>query len=792
MSDGPSLSIQGSVDPGSASPAAVQAQYVLRKNYVYDLPFADAGIVLNRARSTWAFPSANYGAGAGNSSTLNPRMSIRIDSNRAMVVSTLKMRVRLQTRHYPGTSGSTLGTVNPAYLAYAAGRSAIADSVMRLDCIADCFEEIAIRHLSGQDICRVRDAALCAKMLRICNEQRPPPRWSLVARPARGGYSGMTLPIATTYAASADFPQVASNVVSTAGEHRHPTLLRAIPVCIDEAPDDVYNGLNMLCDEDLQRSFYFSASAVVPGDAQEQTGPQKGRLMTFELPVPCFRNAPVWPGLMGGMIIDIQLRDSTKAFKPTLPRMDPTLGNAPYDYTLAPSYTVPSASGVAQGYAGILPAATPGSAWEYQFCDPEIVMDTLQLSATFEQAVQTAAQGSGLPLYWTQPRISRVAVPQSASEILARVESAASNVIGVMVATYSETQYNQAREHLVFGNPWNEFSIRLGTSVIPNGRPWSGSDQSYQNMRSWFPLLPGFPGGIRRCDWEGTNELIIHANYRSTDSVAADVVAVIGTSGGSGGNAATHVPGIMAHVSLYNPNKHLWVWDARTTPGVPLTGVSTTNSQMTLVFKRTVVALPTTLTVYLGGSSDNQTAVSTQTLVPSLGITASVPTPWTQSSAGALTMDNFTMNSGSMLLNDGVHRQSAGNPCVVLPKGAEALQGFRNMMGDFNYPIFVGANHATAATAAANALTAYQTEGDRLWLPLIALSGSAGAVTDAANTVKITLSSGALKQYDGTTDYVSTKRLPIYAPVINDLTLLILTLNTVLVLVSPQGVTVRE
>lgn len=814
--DGPSISLSNSVDPGSASPAAVRAQYVLRSNYVYDLPFSDAGVVLNRARSVWPFPSANYGSGAVSGGSLQPQMRIRIDCNRAMVVSTLRFRFRLRTLCVPGSLGSsTGGTITTARRQMREiGLYSIQDAVMRLDNVHDMFEEVAIRHLNGADICRVRDAALIAKMMRICNEQRPPPRWSLYARPMRGAYHGLG-PWQLTFASSTDssaitriravdgapYTSTPAGSVNSAtatvnyaqGERRAPTTLSAQITCIDEVGDDVYNGANLIADEDLQRAMHFSSSNVLQGAAgQEQSSAQLGRLFTVELPVPCFRDSPVWPGLMGGMLIDILLRDSSKAFKPVLPRMDHQLGNAPVDWAFYPAYSAPS----------VAATSTTSGSWEYQLNDPEIVMDTLQLSATFESAVQTAAQGSGLPFYWTQPRLSRVAVANAQSDVLARVESAASNVVGVIVATISQSQYDDPRQWLVFGNPWTEFSIRLGTSVIPNGRPWTGPDQSYRNLRDFFPVLPGFPGGVRRVDWEGSSEMVFHCAYRSADTKT-------GQPGGSQANTTAtnvdgelnelyHVPQVFGHLTLFNPNRHLWVWDARTTKGVPLTGVSTTNLQMTLSFRRPTVAFPTQVSFYLGASSDGQ--AYSNTVVPSLGLGSVgviAATTATGANTAVLPRGGNIATANNHVIVDGLVRPSSAAPCVIAPKGTEACHGFRNYMGDIALPIFIGGSTAAAA------LTAYQSESARTYLPLQqqAVLGTAGAgpITDTNNTCSLQVvtsgssNAGQLYKYGTTTAFLTgSEYMPAHPGPHTDLVLLILTLSTILVLVGPSGVTVRE
>lgn len=674
----PAVSVASATDPASISPQTAQARLALLDQFVYDVPATDAGLVQDKQMTVYPFPQGNYGYGNG----LNYRPVVRIDfSGRAPVVREMKLSFTLRTLYPPGGVA-----VIPATMSYYAMRYSLVDSVMQLDeHIHDLFAQIIIQHPSGQEIYREREVALVSRLLRIANAPTPPVRWALYPQPMVGGYAGFGAfkPSYDTVESDGAFAQ------QTSIQFRQPSAMRLVRMPIDPLGEEVYEGMNVNAWVDGMRSMFYSAFQPLPGPAgQEASSAVRGRQFKIRVPARCFDGAPIWPAVLQGLIISLEFSPPGQCFKPTTPRISHELGGTPDDFVFQASYAMPTST---------------GTEWGYQMNDLQIELPTLRLSATMNEAINTAAESAGLPISWTQVADSIAPVPAGATNLITTIPLQVSNLVGVMVATYSQANRQDWRQRLYFMNVWNMFAARLGTSSIPPGAPYTGPAAARELLRGWFPLPRGAKGYITPVDWEGSQELIIKTH--NFLHLTGPTMRLFGT------------------ISRYAPRNFIWALDLRTTPGVPLTGVSTLNSQLSLLFTRASANIPTTLSWQMGASASTHTSVPGT--VPRLQldpISAVAPT----TAMLASVVDLYNSNKA--------------RPYIIAPRGYEAVQAFNNYYGDFVYPICQG------GALASDALTNWQIEtGARVGFQL-----AAGlTVDDASNRVSVTLATGALSLYAG-------------------------------------------
>lgn len=678
----PAVSVASATDPASISPQTAQARLALLDQFVYDVPATDAGLVQDKQQTVYPFPQGNYGYGNG----LNYRPTVRIDfSGRAPVVREMKLSFTLRTLYPPGGVA-----IIPTTQSYYAMRYSLVDSVMQLDeHIHDIFSQIIIQHPSGQEIYREREVGLVSRLLRIANAPTPPARWALYPQPLVGGWAGLG-PFTGMY----DNVELQAADAAQPYQLRSPSAMRLQRMPIDPVGEEVYEGMNVNAWVDGMRSMFFSAFQPLPGPAgQEASSAVRGRQFKIRLPARCFDGAPIWPAVLQGLIISLEFSPPGQCFKPTTPRMSHELGCPPDDFVFMPALPMPT---------------TTGTEWGYQMNDLQIELPTLRLSATMNEAINTAAESAGLPISWTQVADSIAPVPAGATNLITTIPLQVSNLVGVMVATYSQANRQDWRQRLYLMNVWNTFAARLGTASIPPGAPYTGPVAARELLRGWFPLPRGARGYITPVDWEGSQELVIRCQYRY-DNI-------------------TPFNSVMATISRFNPRNFVWALDLRTTPGVPLTGVSTLNSQLSLMFTRASANIPTTLAVQLGASATTGQAATTYGTLPSL----TVPT-------AAITVHNLHRNE--------VFIANKAKPYIIAPRGYEAVQALNNYYGDFVYPIVAG--HASLASST---LSNYQNEVSRN----LFLLAAGTSVDDNANKVSIVLATGRLTQYVSGADHVPT------------------------------------
>lgn len=562
MSSGvnPAVRLADEQDPASVSPQTASARLALLDALTYTLPATDAGVVHDVQWTTYPFPAGNYGFG----NNLNPRPSVRMDfSGRAPVVRDMLLSFTLRTLYPPGGSAS-ISLAQP----YNAMRYSLLESVMQLDeHIHDLFDEIIIRHPSGQEIYRERKVYMVSRLLRIANAPNPPVRWALAPQSAVGAFSGWNL-YTTGYSA-----YEALGTVATGFQYRQPAAMRMVRQPIDPLGEEVYEGMNVGAWIDGMRAMFHSGYQPLPGPAgQIASEAQRGREFKIRVPARCFDGAPIWPSCLGGLLIDFQFSPPGRCFKPTTPRMCYELNGTPDDYLFINPMAMPVASGVE---------------WGYQINNPQIELKTMRLSAQMTQAITAAAETSGLPISWTQVSSSVAPVPVGATSLLTVLPVQVSNLVGVMSVTYSTGQEADWRQRLSFMNVWNTFSARIGTATIPPGAPYTGPAMARHLLRSWFPLPRGAKGYLTPVDWEGSMELKINLHYIG---VQANLQA-------------------FGSLSRYNPRNFMWALDFRNVPGVPLTGLSTLAGNLTLIFGRVTAAFPTQVRFQWGASTSTSGAL---------------------------------------------------------------------------------------------------------------------------------------------------------------------------------------
>ena len=711
----PAISVAAATDPAAVSPQTAQARLALLDSFVYEMPTTDAGLVQDSQWTEYTFPQGNYGYGNG----LNQRLSCRMDfSGRAPVVREMMFTFTLRTLYPPGGNATV-----PSSQSYYAMRYSLVDSCMQPDeHLHDLFSQIILVHPSGSEIYREREVALVSRLLRIANAPNPPVRWAMYPQPMIGGWAGLG-----AFKESYDTAEKASGISI---QHRQPSAMRLTRMPVDPLGEEVYDGFNINAWVDGMRSLFFSAYQPLPGPAgQEASSSLRGREFSIRLPARCFDGAPIWPTTLPGLTVNIELAPPGQAFKPTPPRLCHELGGVPDDFVFQGAFAMPS---------------TTGTEWGYQINNPRLQLRTLRLSASMNDAMSQAAETSGLPISWTQVTDAIAPVPAGATSLLVQVPVQVSNLVGVMVATYSQAMRQDWRRRLYLMNVWNHFSARLGTATIPPGNPFTGPAMARQLLRAWFPLPRGAKGYITPVDWEGSQELVIRVNYMNSTTATK----VLGT------------------ISRYNPKNFFWSMDFRTTPGVPLSGVSTLASQLTLVFGRTSANIPTTLAWQFGASASTADTAAT---IGTIGNINYLP--------GVAAFPFATNNRA--ILGD-LFSTTHGRPYIINPRGYEAVQSLNNCCDDFVYPIAQGDTTATAA------LNNWQLEPGRLGYTLAAGTG----IDDAANRVQVTLATGALTLYpSGAAPYAFMCAHP--GPS-TDLVNQIFAFYTKLCFFGPAGITTRE